>query len=377
MALTDKLSAIGVAIREKTGKTALLTLDAMPAEIASITTGGGGGDDELANYVLKFTGDCSYRFANGAWNDFRLKYENEITTENITNASSMYFYNIMINNIPFEINFSTSVEVKTGSMFLGCTYLEELPVINCNKIFNPQNMFKDCAKLKKINFEVTELTGTQFNNMFEGCKSLRELPAWVSIIYRGGNPNDNAISSYVFYYYAFNNCYTLNEAIELPIYPGKMNSDGFYSAFKNAYRLKDITFTKVAGHYSPAVNWKLQNIDLSSYMGYVNPSYTSHITSNGIGNDKRVTNDTTYQALKNDDDWWTTDVAYSRYNHDSAVKTINTLPDTSAYLASIGGTNTIKFKGAAGSATDGGAINTLTDAEIAVATAKGWTVTLV
>jgi hypothetical protein len=65
-------------------------------------------------------------------------------------------------------------------------------------------------------------------------------------------------------------------------------------------------------------------------------------------------------------------VNYSRYNHDSAVETINSLPDTSAY-----GTNTIKFKGASGALTDGGAINTLTEEEIAVAAAKGWTVTLV
>jgi hypothetical protein len=46
-------------------------------------------------------------------------------------------------------------------------------------------------------------------------------------------------------------------------------------------------------------------------------------------------------------------------------------------LATAGGTNTIKFKGIAGSKTDGGAINTLTEEEIAVAAAKGWTVTLV
>jgi hypothetical protein len=85
-----------------------------------------------------------------------------------------------------------------------------------------------------------------------------------------------------------------------------------------------------------------------------------------------VSNDETYQALKNDPDWYSLLPAYSRYNHDSAVNTINTLPDTSAY-----GTNTIKFVGTAGSATDGGAINTLTAEEIAVATAKGWTVSFV
>lgn len=43
MALTDKLKAIADAIRDKTGKTEGLTLDQMPAEIASIESGGGGG----------------------------------------------------------------------------------------------------------------------------------------------------------------------------------------------------------------------------------------------------------------------------------------------------------------------------------------------
>ena len=90
-----------------------------------------------------------------------------------------------------------------------------------------------------------------------------------------------------------------------------------------------------------------------------------------------VTDAESYEALKNDPDWFTTKIGYSRYNHDSAVQTINSLPDTSAYLASAGGTNTIKFKGQSGELTDGGAINTLTEEEIAVAAAKGWTVTLV
>ena len=99
--------------------------------------------------------------------------------------------------------------------------------------------------------------------------------------------------------------------------------------------------------------------------------------NSGITADKQVVDDATYQALKNDPDWFTIDVNYSRYNHDSAVNTINSLPDTSAYLAANSGTNTIKFKGESGKLTDGGAINTLTETEIAVATAKGWTVSFV
>jgi hypothetical protein len=124
---------------------------------------------------------------------------------------------------------------------------------------------------------------------------------------------------------------------------------------------------------SPRVeNWQNQIIDLSSNVGYSTSENKGMITSynSGITADKEVSNDATYQALKNDADWFTANVAYSRYNHDSAVETINSLPDCSA----SGGTNTIKFTGAAGSSTDGGAINTMTEEEIAVAAAKGWTV---
>ena len=56
MALTDKLSAIGEAIRAKTGKSDKLTLDQMPGEIASIT-GGGGGSSADVRYVTFMNGD--------------------------------------------------------------------------------------------------------------------------------------------------------------------------------------------------------------------------------------------------------------------------------------------------------------------------------
>lgn len=48
MALTDKLTAIANAIRSKTGGTATMTLDEMPSEIASISSGG----TEITNGVI-------------------------------------------------------------------------------------------------------------------------------------------------------------------------------------------------------------------------------------------------------------------------------------------------------------------------------------
>jgi hypothetical protein len=95
------------------------------------------------------------------------------------------------------------------------------------------------------------------------------------------------------------------------------------------------------------------------------------MSTTGKTYDTRITDDATYQALKDNENSWTSDVNYSSYSRTSAVETINSLPDCSAT-----GTNTIKFMGSAGSLTDDGAINTMTAEEIAVATAKGWTVSL-
>jgi hypothetical protein len=130
-------------------------------------------------------------------------------------------------------------------------------------------------------------------------------------------------------------------------------------------RLSKFTFyTKTASN----VLWSNQTLDLSK-VGY---DTAGEIIGSGRGEftaDNQVIDDATYQALKNNPDWWTADVKYSRYNKTSALETINSLPDTSAF-----GVNLIKFNANQGSYTDGGAIGTMTPEEIAVATNKGWAV---
>lgn len=151
------------------------------------------------------------------------------------------------------------------------------------------------------------------------------------------------------------------------------------------------------------LNWKNQVFQLNGYLGCYSGSWSDSYFNFAQGYWKEKNNvfyNTTdleqaklnYAKLKNQDDWFSFSLArgtyegksnvyynklFSRYNHDSAVETLNSLPDTSEYLATAGGTNTIKFTGYQGALTDGGAINTLTEEEIAVATAKGWTVTFV
>lgn len=380
MALTNKLSAIGDAIREKTGKSEKLTLEQMPVEIASITTGGG--DIEVEPVVL--TDGCQYACSGAIASKYIEMYGDTISTKNINNADYM-FYAYKNEYIPFDINIYDRSYISLANTFSTASKLMALPKINNVKISQYGGMCNNCNMLREIPEDWCEdwdwsvidgyssaYSGGSQGNIFNGCNSLRTFPAALishgnRYIYNSGN----------LYYYGFGYCYVLDEIKDLIVYDkANWTSNGFIGTVDNCNRLKTLTFETNEDGTPKVVTWDRQTLDLSSYIGY--SRYISSITAynSGITADKEVKDDATYQALKNDPDWFTLNIAYSRYNHDSAVATINSLPDASAYLAERGGTNTIKFKGEAGSATDGGAINTLTEEEIAVAVAKGWTVTL-
>ena len=388
MALIDKLTAIADAIREKTGTTEPMTLDSMATAISGITGGGGGG--ELSDYIpesaFTISGSCSYMFANGKWDWFVEKYGDRITTNNISFLDSMFWGSNII-SIPFDINCDNETPISLKNVFACCYHLTNVPKINNLKPSDIDGVFNYCYKLRSIpnnwcdNWDWSVIEGStslysgKVYNLFYSCYSLRTFP--MDIISHG---NPKIASAYSVYNSLFYSCYSLDEIINLPIpnLQSTWTSNVFTNTFYNCSRLKNITFATQDSGTPYSVNWKNQVIDLSSCVGYSSSPISYIIGYNsGITADKRVTNDATYLALKNDPDWFTTRVEYSRYNHDSAVRTINSLPDTSEYLASAGGTNTIKFKYDSGFATDGGAIDSLTEEEIAVATAKGWNVTLV
>lgn len=350
MALTNKLTAIADAIREKTGTTEPMTLDSMATAISGITGGGGG---ELSDYIpesaLTLTGNCNYRFSYGGWDWFIEKYGDRITTNNISSVRGM-FTGTSLKEIPFEINIGNALYFE--SMFDEAEYIEELPIINIPEVPNWQTVsYSSFSKL--------------FSNM-KNLKRIREenLP-FLRSLFRSNGMQMNQM---------FYSDTALDELTDLPVglSTSVITSNMFSLAFHYCRRLKNVIFTTDNG--TPYVRqWKNQTIDLSYNIGY---GLMLIDLPSGITADKQVTDDATYQSLKDDPDWFTADIAYSRYNHDSAVRTINSLPDTSEYLASAGGTNTIKFDRVSGLSTDGGAINSLTEEEIAVATAKGWTVTL-
>ena len=354
------------------------TIDGYSPVTVNVPTGGA----ELPSEALTISGNCSYRFSFSGWDWFIENYGDQITTSNITSATNMFYYS-KIETIPFTINLSTNANgCSCISMFESCSNLKTLPEIS-GKPNSFSSVFSNCYSIRQIpdswgNLDFSKIQADSFiniNDIFNSCYSLRQIPA--SLISKLHNKKTTGSYSKL-YYTCFSSCYSLDEILNLPVDGATMTSNMFASSFDNCSRLKDMTFATNNGTPYTA-NWKTQTIDLTKSVGNSSNSYVNNILNynSGITADKKVTDDTTYQALKNDPDWFTTNVAYSRYNHDSAVATINSLPDTSAYLAANGGTNTIKFRGNSGSATDGGAINTLTEEEIAVATAKGWTVTLV
>lgn len=377
----DRLTAIGDAIREKTGDSALLKVADMPSAIQGITTGGGGAD--LPEEAFNVTGDCTYRFASNGWNWFISEYGNKIKTNNITNGNDMFNGSSTLTEIPFDLNFGLGqylTACNTNEMFYGCAKLKKIGKLINLKAGDMSWMFGNSAFLRElpefIDLDLTNLHATspaynvKNNAIFTGCQSLRHIPEdFLKELWLGGTGGYNSI-----YASGFMQLYTIDEIRGVPICPGAFTSNAFSSTFNNCWRVKDIIFDTDDGQ-PKVVPWKSQTISLTNEIGYTSNSYISLISNgnSGITLDKRVYDDATYQALKDDPDWFTNVQAYSRYNHDSAVNTINSLPDTSA----AGGANTIQFRGNAGSATDGGAINTLTAEEIAVAAAKGWTVSLV
>ena len=428
------LTAIGNAIRGKEGTSELIPVNDMATRISAIETG----SDPVINPLtvtangtytatdcdgyspitvnvpqdgaptdaeLTISDYCSYRFANGGWDWVINKYGNRIITNNITSSECMFQSCKNITQIPFQLNFNntnlnmsymfsscqklTSIPNITltpsdyfdmRSVFQSCQRIETLPYIYNAYPGNMSSLFYECLRLRNIpedyvdtwNFSrLHSYSYASSTNLFTSCYSLRKVPD--SLLQNMWTPYASSYSSWL--YSAFQDCSSLDEIVGLPVPDITYTSNMFARTFIGCYRLKNMIFSTSDGQ-PYVVNWKNQEISLDD-VGYTNSPGGILNYNSGITADKKVTDDATYQALKDDPDWFTTNIAYSRYNHDSAVATINSLPDASAYLATAGGTNTIKFKGTAGSSTDGGAINTLTEAEIAVASAKGWTVSLV
>lgn len=370
------LTAIGDAIREKSGSSELIAPLDMATEIANLPTGGGGGEVE----PIELTGSCN-NVCSGDIADAYIKlYGHTITTKDITSASSM-FRGTQLERIPFDINLvNTGNGVSLSYAFSGqpmrSSKLKTLPKVTGrvsdlgNVLWNqdqlteiPEYFYKDMDFTPLDQYLSTAVGSTAYGFCFT---KIKEVPFELM---NHGHPSIS--SGRMPWCGSFNGCSRLR-SIKLPAWMNNntnaFTNSTFSSSFSSNHSLRSLVFDMPNG-VPFTLKAKSQTIDLTQNVGY--GTFSSKLGPV----EAQIKDDATYQALKNHPDRWTNELNYSLYNKASAIETINSLPDTSAYLATAGGTNTIKFKGNSGALTDAGAINTLTEAEIAVATAKGWTVT--
>jgi hypothetical protein len=370
-------------IEEEVSKT--MTPERMATEINNL--------EALHSELLHMSGNMSYKFYGGAWDNFLGLYGSKITTQDVTRLDNT-FYSTTAQMIPFEINCDSSKEAAMVS-FCQNSKLRTPPIINNLKISECNNMFASCNYIREFpegygeDWDWTYHTNTTNsyrgykNGILNACYSLRKLP--LGLLKYG-----NSAATYSYHQFRdMNQLYALDSATKLPCpheagVSGSGYSGIFYNMFSGWSRCKWLTFADDIG----TKKWAKQTIDLSQNFGWA--ANKNHILSynSGITADKEIKDEATYIALRNDPDSWTLDVGYSRYDLQSAISTINSLPDCSEYTASYGA-NTIKFKGSAGSkksmywagdtptSIGSAAISNLTDEHIAVAAAKGWTVAIV
>lgn len=388
------LTSIADAIRVKTGGSASITPANMPSEIESIS-GGGGGKIQLQ----KFGAYWNY---NRIWSWL---------LNDLTKVEYPEYFSIQINN-------------QTALPFFGST-------IQDKTIFDNVRLSRDLSNT--INYDLMLSSMTQSGNLQYFDLSILDAPIIKSSVgectldYAYGmgwfysNPLLEEIQDYDFvtdledflaedpkvkldmsaanwYNRSFCECYSLKKIPEswynlfkliFSKTTDRINQGTNFSLFLNARNMKTIkipilgiggTITarewgKVEHILFEDVNSEFQNrivFNMKTTVGYTTIQGNNSTLGIKFPDDKRITDDATYAALKDDPDSWTSLIQYSKYNHNSAVETIGTLPD----LTTLSKTGTIQWSSNCGSSTDEGGIGTLTAEEIAVATDKGWTISL-
>lgn len=372
------LTAIGDAIRGKEGTTELVPVTDMATRITSLPSGGGG-EDVFTAEDFTFTGSLN-NFNRGGGMDGLLtkaKNENLLSFKDITDLETAFGYS----SFDFsDMNIFLAGEKVSSTSGLGSPfrYYQGKALPKLTGKWAPvsgmkQYWFADLPYIKNFDgvFDDVDwslLDANMPNDTYNCVRDVMQsnsrmrkaIPSSVLKHFDSTNTWGNIAL------YPFDYCYALDEVTDFPVFNNK-----FYRmqmSLRYCARLKRFTFeTNPDGSPIVVTDWQYNSVIDFSTSGS-GGGYSSY-----VDNPKEIRTDADYALYKDDPDACPVYQSYSRYNHDSAVETINSLPDASAVT---GYTHTIKFLGNAGSSTDGGAINTLTTEEIAVAAAKGWTVTL-
>ena len=186
------LTAIGDAVREKTGSIELIPVNKLANEIKGIIA------KDIPEEGFLLTGDCDYMFYKGNWDWFIKEYGHKITTENITRGGYMFAYS-KVEEIPFDIY---TAGLYLEYMFYG-SKIKKAPQIYWPKdqtSFHVNNLFNGSHHLKEIDYNYFNkiISDEAFENiyryadrqqLFYDCYSLRKAPDLTKLI--NNNTNNN------------------------------------------------------------------------------------------------------------------------------------------------------------------------------------------
>ena len=302
------------------------------------------------------------------------EWDNETTT-----ANSLYFENMQLKYAPC---IDTSNVTDMNSMFVGCYSLEFTPIFNTSNVTDMSSMFAECKKLKIFSLSDTSNV-TNMEYMFSGCEALTTIPLF----------NTENVTNMLG---MFNFCYSLTT---IPLF-NTSNVTDMSEMFSECYSLttiplfntSNVTYMTNMFSYCQSLTtiplFNTSNVTSMGYMFYGCSSLTSlpKLDCTSVINAGPPIGYETLDNLTDLGGFTNLKVSWDggfldktpNLTIDSLMNVINNLWDWTDYpdgnaplndgtIYNFGNTHTLSF-----GQTN---LDKLTPEQIAVATAKGWTLT--
>lgn len=178
MSVNEKMTALADAIRSKTGKTGLLTLDGMIEDVNSITSGDNHYDEFWDSFQVKGTiYSANYMYAGPGWNDtnFYPKYSQTYMTSagSIFNMTKITDLKGRLEEMGVVFNFQKCTNLGTAFAY---GKLTRIPEINASTASNFSNTFYSSPDLISIDKIILKNDGSQtWSGSFYNCTSLESV----------------------------------------------------------------------------------------------------------------------------------------------------------------------------------------------------------
>ena len=259
----------------------------------------------------------------------------ELKTSKVTSMESMFrgdfSYKMKINTLPL---YDTTNVTNMKNMFFYNSQLETIPSFNTSNVTDMSGMFSDCSKLKTIP-QLDTAKVTNMNSMFSNNQKLIEIPQL---------DTSNVIDMQSMFYM----CYNLTEIPQLDT-SNVNNARYMFNSCRKLTKIPQLNFGSITNTTSIFRTEALTN--LTDLGGFVNLKVSW--TSNFLDRVPQASVESLMNVINGLWDW-------TDYPDGKA-------PLNNGTIYNFGTTHSLKF----GSTN----LNKLTEEQVAVATAKGWTLT--